>query len=117
MGELCRKRGGPGRGAGGWGLRRGGFHHDEAEGKDDKEVPCLMASIFLNKSGGNHLLRGRGWRGISGKRQNTETTAVRKKRKGVRKEKREGAPRTKLTLWLCKGACRCKAQAYLTGIT
>lgn len=86
-------------------LRRGGFHHDEAKGKDDKEkgkddkeVPCLVASIFLNKSGGNHLLRGRRWRGISGKRQNTETTTVRKKRKGVRKEKRDGAPRTKLTL-------------------
>ena len=79
-------------------LRRGGFHHDEAKGKDDKEVPCLVASIFLNKSGGNHLLRGRGWRGISGKWQNTETTTVRKKRKGVRKEKRDGAPRTKLTL-------------------
>lgn len=71
-------------------LRRGSFHHDEAKGKDDKEVPCLVASIFLNKFGGNHLLRGRGWRGISGKQQNTETTTVRKKRKGVRKEKEMG---------------------------
>ena len=70
-----------------------------------------MALIFLNKSGGNQLLRGRGQRGISGKWQNTETTAVRKKQKRVRKEKRDGAPRTKLTQWLRKGACRCKAQA------
>lgn len=27
-----------------------GFAHKDAEGRDDKEVPCFMALIFLNKS-------------------------------------------------------------------
>lgn len=79
-------------------LRRGSFHHDEAKGKDDKEVPCLVASIFLNKFGGNHLLRGR--EDGEGFQVNSKILKQLLSGRNERGEKRErdGAPRTKLTL-------------------